>query len=317
MPEGPTIDRTVVKPIFDSIAALGGDVETLVEDSGLLPEWSDPTLEKMPEDRVWELFDRSARMLDMPDVGLRVGSGFEVRDLGTFGRQLENSLTTTTCLTEYIHTVNRYSSHSKFWLECSEGGVWFCRHGIDLICVGRDHVEQFTLQLMIALVRLACGPSWFPSSIRVQAINDRFYRDDPSYGRTRMSCKQSSTAIWISSADMLRIVRWDDDAMIRCIRESVIIGPQNLRPTLHATAGRLGFSVRSLQRELSTNGLNWSRLLEQIRLARATGLLETNIPLAELALELGYTDAANFGRAFRRWTGTTPRSYRRLIAVSD
>lgn len=304
-------------PMLDSIAALGGNIETLVEESGLLPEWLDPQSETMPEDRVWELFDHSARTLDMPDVGLRVGSGFEVRDLGIFGRQLENSLTTSKCLAEYIHTVNRYSSHSKFWMETETRGAWFCRQGIDLISVGRDHVEQFTLQLMVALARLSCGPSWFPPAIRMQASSERFFRDDPSYSRVRIECGQPSTAIWIPCANMLRVVRWNDDAMIRCIRDSVSIGQRNPRPTLRATAKRLGFSVRTLQRELSLNGLDWSRLLDQVRLERATELLATSIPLAELACELGYTDTANFGRAFRRWTGVTPRAYRRLIAITE
>ena len=34
--------------------------------------------------------------------------------------------------------------------------------------------------------------------------------------------------------------------------------------------------------------------------------------LVEIGYEVGYTDPANFGRAFRRWTGVTPKTYRRL-----
>ena len=36
------------------------------------------------------------------------------------------------------------------------------------------------------------------------------------------------------------------------------------------------------------------------------------IPLTEVALELGYSDSANFTRAFRRWTGLPPRRYRQV-----
>ncbi|MCP5426341.1 MAG: helix-turn-helix domain-containing protein [Gammaproteobacteria bacterium] len=33
-------------------------------------------------------------------------------------------------------------------------------------------------------------------------------------------------------------------------------------------------------------------------------------PVAEIAATLGYTDASNFARAFRRETGVSPRTYR-------
>jgi len=33
-------------------------------------------------------------------------------------------------------------------------------------------------------------------------------------------------------------------------------------------------------------------------------------PVTEIALALGYTDASNFARAFRRHTGLSPRAYR-------
>lgn len=314
MTEGPTIDRGVVTPIIRSLAALGGDVDTLVEDSGLRSSWSDMSSDVMPEARVWELFERSARSLDMPDVGLRVGAAFEVRDLGLFGRQLENSLTVFGCLSEYIETVNRFSSHSKFWLEQRSEGVWFCRQGIDLIDIGRNYVEQFTLQLMIRLVRLACGRRWLPASIQIQAQTDRFYRADPAYDCVEMFCQRPSTAIWIPIADLAKVVRWNDDAIIRCIRDCVSVGRSSPRPTLQAAALQMGFSARTIQRELAHSGLDWSRLVDQVRLDRAAELLSADTRLSDIALELGYTDAANFGRAFRRWTGTTPRSFRKLAS---
>ena len=313
MTEGPTIDRSVVTPIIKSIETLGGDVETLIQDSGLWSSWSDVQSDQLPEANVWDLFERSAHALDLPNVGLRVGSGIEVRDLGPFGRQLENSLTTLTCLRQYIASVNRYSSHSKFWLQTQHEGAWFCRQGIDLIDVGRDHVEQFTLQLMIRLVRLGCGPRWLPSSIRIQATTEQFYREESDYDRVDISCQHSATSIWISSSNLLKAVRRDDDAIIRCVRDCVLLSQRHSRLTIHDVAQQLGFSVRTLQRELATHGLDWTRLLDQVRLDRAIELLSTDMPLAEIANELDYADAANFGRAFRRWTGTTPRTYRRFV----
>ena len=128
-----------------------------------------------------------------------------------------------------------------------------------------------------------------------------------------VGCRQPSTAVWLSSIEMLDVVPWNDDEIIGCIRDSISLGCDQAKPTITAAARQLGFSVRTLQRELSVHGLDWSQLLDGVRLRHATRLLLSEMPLAEIARELGYTDQPNFGRAFRRWTGATPRSYRRLV----
>jgi AraC-like DNA-binding protein len=84
-------------------------------------------------------------------------------------------------------------------------------------------------------------------------------------------------------------------------------------PDVQLIAERLGISVRSLQRQLHEADLTYSRLIEQVRFDRSVRLLsDPTIKLADVAAELGYTDAANFTRAFRRWTGVSPSDFRNL-----
>jgi AraC-like DNA-binding protein len=52
-------------------------------------------------------------------------------------------------------------------------------------------------------------------------------------------------------------------------------------------------------------------VLERCRRARAIELLRTQASIEEIAECLGYTDPANFTRAFRRWTGRSPRAARK------
>ncbi|MFM2417452.1 MAG: hypothetical protein RL385_2175, partial [Pseudomonadota bacterium] len=77
-------------------------------------------------------------------------------------------------------------------------------------------------------------------------------------------------------------------------------------------AKRLYMSERTLKRRLMAQGTSFAALIEQVRRERATVLLETSdLPLSEVAEQVGYTELANFTRAFRRWTGVTPHRFRR------
>jgi AraC-like DNA-binding protein len=52
-------------------------------------------------------------------------------------------------------------------------------------------------------------------------------------------------------------------------------------------------------------------LVDQVRFNQAVALLrQSDTKLLDIATELGYTDPANFGRAFRRWAGMSPREFR-------
>ncbi|MGH7788785.1 MAG: helix-turn-helix transcriptional regulator [Candidatus Binatia bacterium] len=82
-------------------------------------------------------------------------------------------------------------------------------------------------------------------------------------------------------------------------------------PTVRQTAAFVGISVRTLQRRLAQAGACHHLLVAQARFATAAAVLErTDAKILELALDLGYSDHANFTRAFRRWAGCAPREYR-------
>jgi AraC-like DNA-binding protein len=72
-------------------------------------------------------------------------------------------------------------------------------------------------------------------------------------------------------------------------------------------AQRLNLSRRTLLRRLRAAGTSFSELLQRHRMRHAEALLATpQYSIGEVAYRLGYSDPANFSRAFRRWFGTTP-----------
>jgi AraC-like DNA-binding protein len=77
-------------------------------------------------------------------------------------------------------------------------------------------------------------------------------------------------------------------------------------------AAQVGMSERTLKRRLAEHGTTFSRLVDEHRRDTAMLLLQAGeLSVDAIAERAGYSDAANFTRAFRRWTGVSPRAYRR------
>jgi AraC-like DNA-binding protein len=83
-------------------------------------------------------------------------------------------------------------------------------------------------------------------------------------------------------------------------------------PTLRAISRCVSMSERTLARHLEDEGTTFKALLEDLRRRLALRYVgNSDMQLAEIALLLGFSQAAAFHRAFRRWTGQTPLEYRR------
>jgi len=73
----------------------------------------------------------------------------------------------------------------------------------------------------------------------------------------------------------------------------------------------LNLSQRSLQRKLQKNGVSFKELLSETR--KDLSLLyikDRHMSLTEITYLLGFSEQSNFSRAFKKWTGQSPRTYR-------
>ena len=111
--------------------------------------------------------------------------------------------------------------------------------------------------------------------------------------------------------------RGDDDSLEKRVRLAVAQLLSEGVPSLSQIAGDLGMSARTLQRHLSEQNQSFQNLVDQARRELAQQLLrETPYSLAEIAFLTGFAEQSGFTRAFKRWAGQTPRSYRLDIAKS-
>jgi AraC family transcriptional regulator len=120
--------------------------------------------------------------------------------------------------------------------------------------------------------------------------------------------------------------RWSSQPSLRQVKGQ--LSPGQIRNTLDAIESNMssGIRVRDLARQIGVGTHQFTRLFRQTmgcspyrfvmlrRLERARFLLEkTALPLAEIALEVGFASQSHFTSVFHREMRTTPQAYRSLF----
>ena len=78
--------------------------------------------------------------------------------------------------------------------------------------------------------------------------------------------------------------------------------------SMDAVAGTLALGRRTLLRKLQSEGVTFAKVLDELRKRLAQRYLEEGRSVQETAYLLGFSDPAAFSRAFKRWTGRSPRN---------
>ncbi len=85
-------------------------------------------------------------------------------------------------------------------------------------------------------------------------------------------------------------------------------------PPLEEIAARLNMSVATLKRRLKAEDKSYQQLKDEQRQRQASRwLAEGRLTVDQIADRLGYSDASNFSKAFKSWTGLSPSAYRQSL----
>jgi AraC-like DNA-binding protein len=191
---------------------------------------------------------------------------------------------------------------------------------------------EFTLAVVFSRLRHVTGGSFVPRMIGLpvarpasDAVRRRLFGTAPAYEhpcaemiidgdnwrRPIRSADAFLHATLAAMAEKLQLTRPDDSTLERALRARLRDALAQGRADAARMAMLLGVSERTLQRRLSELGRRFSDVVEDFRREEAARLLTTpGLHLVEVAGRLGYAEQTSFTRAFRRWTGTTPATWR-------
>jgi AraC-like DNA-binding protein len=89
-------------------------------------------------------------------------------------------------------------------------------------------------------------------------------------------------------------------------------------PGIDAVAAMLNMSTRTLHRRLAEHQRSYQSVLDEVRCALAIEFLQqSDMPMDDLAGQVGFSEAANFRKAFKKWTGRAPGDYRKALRTRE
>lgn len=192
----------------------------------------------------------------------------------------------------------------------------------------RWRVDADAVLMSNALVReTVCDPNVFvPAKVRLQVCDPaaipECHLGIRIVGGDRMGMLVRFPTEWLFKAlDLRALIRGSMKngpplhvpvAFLDALRQTLLLHLQDADLGVDIVARLSGMSRQSLQRRLKASGTTLSEQIVEVKKQRAGGLLvETDRSVVEVATALGFTNPTSFARAFKSWTGESPREYRK------
>lgn len=331
-----TLSGDYIDLLCQQAAAHGLAIEALLAGTTLTPEClARPGSQIMLSDCA-TVFANLQRLLPSPALGLQLGKQLNIRSHGFLGYAVLSSRT----VGEAVDLAIRYFRTRTSLLE-----IRLFREG-DMAVIQLDErvplgsLTPLVLDVLISLM-IVCGQQLlgarfsaevrlaFPelphhAELREQLGNRVSF--DCAFTQFRFPRRGLQVPLALPDPQLLAMAKAQCEAELQRLQDDGGLLPEVRRVsklhlsepvTLERVADILHLSPRTLRRRLAELGTSFQMILEQLRRGRAVELLlHSSLSVEQIAAELGYHDPSNFGRAFRRWTGQSPREYRTTRQLS-
>jgi len=284
----------------------------------------------LPEKPFWHLINRVARDENMPDFGSLVAQTTPWHKVVSLAPLIHNSVSLKNLLETFCDIASSQSSATRFTLEEKASNYTFSYAGMPLY-KNDVQMELYRVTSMIQLVQLATGIEWFPGHIQLMMNKNSAIKTCGFLKNSEITFSNKTSVISIekhclhlpvnidipASLELRSNSEYDLDAdFVNSIRQIMTAYIQNQHCSIEDIADIADISVRTLQRKLKKYDLKFNDLLNQAKFIMAKEKLSnTEMHIYEIANILGYSDAANFSRAFHRWAGVSPGEYRQQYQV--
>jgi AraC-like DNA-binding protein len=318
--------------IADAVERAGGNIQRVFSYAELPLGLIDQPDVLVPLRDSVRLLEYACREVGDAALSARTASEAGIPGLGIYG----NHLLAAPCLEAAITRANwligsLLQSSTNLHLVVNPPWARWTYEIFDAADVGRQKHEILALAYMLDLLRRFAGARWTPAQIEVAGppVTGRVAVEDVLSG----SLSRGEVSAIVFPSELLELpnirpglhddVNNDGDAMpdprdlVKCVEHLIMLALLDGRPRIEWVARKMDLSGRSLQRHLHAHNTTFESVMDRVLSGHSIRLLERgDIPITELAYQLGYADPSHFVRAFRRWTGQTPGQFRRILGIT-
>lgn len=317
------------------LGAVGDDVDknSLLRSAGIEPNSPIDPSHMITDMEYYAFLERLAAVEKKPTtIPLRAGAAMRCDDYGAFGLAWKAA----THLRGSYQRAERYArvltSVSTYKLEAADQGAYMHLHRDGERRLGMRLSNESTIASIASISREVSTGAFNPIAVYFKHPAPDSITDHEVYFGCPVHFETDRDALLVSTESLQAPNRVGDagiatffdahlEAEVSKLEETHSLG-QRVRiqvskslsegvPAISDIAGHLGMSGRTLQRRLSEQGQSFQTLVDEARRQLAERLLQqTDYSLAEIAFMTGYSEQSAFTRAFKRWAGQTPRSYR-------
>jgi AraC-like DNA-binding protein len=314
------------------LAEQGVDAGSWLEQSGVDPNDASDIGSALSHRQRVALLRNAERLAPRADTALRAGRRQRISDFGLFGFALATSRTFAEAFAFGREHLQLAGPVLRITYELRDDVGVLRSHDAHSLGSALPFVAEFWRSSMTTLLGHVLGepfPSramFFPYEAPVHAARYREVFRCPVHFRSDVmewhfdasvmdrACPNASDATARVCQDFCeRIVSGGEGrtTLERDVR-TLCLARQGYDPAASEVARALGMSLRTFFRRLRREGLQFQQLLDETRCSVAVEYLEnTRMPIDEIGRRVGYADASNFRKAFKRWTGRAPSDLRR------
>lgn len=324
MPQLNIVQTGFFKPILDGLDDSGVDLNKLLRSTGLHQFHLEETERYVPVHSMYSLFDTLNRQEGINDLLVPFSQQVELASLSQWGEMIASTPDILTAIQTAVKYDAVVLSHEQAGFEINGNTAKYWQRFTDQQTRGREQADFLSFALAIKGFQLAAGKDWAPLEIHLQSHSapnlDVLL---PPGSNTKILLGQAATAI-IFPTSMLAMTMLGDavpgdlpsefpPVVTLSSKIDHLLG--SLQPDLIPNVGLIAemtdSSKRTLQRKLAEEEASVSSVIDQWRFKRSLQLLaNSETKVKEIYEQLGYANAPNFVRAFRRWTGVSPNAYR-------
>jgi len=320
---------TTARMVLRAAAHRGLDTQAVAADIGL--SWSvveDPAA-YIPAEQHFAMWERVMRGLRDPHLPVEAPqtSFAEQRSLVTL-----SALTATTVAAALEAGALRsgaFTSIYELQARAYEDGMGLCVVGLGVDRLGERCEAEYTVSDALNVGRMALGAGFTPARVWFRhdppatiEAHRRWFGPGLAFGQERteivFSHEQLELAMGTGHPTLHGLIdkrletagpgRQFAPAMAERVSELVGARLASGAIRVRDVTAALHVSERTMHRRLAEEGTSFRAVLEDVRRRRAQALLERrDMATKEVASQLGFASTRSFYRAFRRWTGSSPR----------